>query len=84
MNAKLKPFALVLAAAMALVCSGLCDNAYADEYKALFDGKSLTGWEGNLKFWSVKDGTIQGQTTARESDARQYFLDLARWRTQGL
>ena len=35
----------------------------ADEepgFKSLFNGKDLSGWEGNPKFWSVKDGTITG------------------------
>jgi hypothetical protein len=74
MNATQKPFALVLAAALALVYSAHSDEAYADEYKALFDGKSLTGWEGNAKFWSVKDGTIQGQTTRENPTQGNTFL----------
>jgi type 1 glutamine amidotransferase len=40
-------------------------DAKADEegFKPIFDGKSLDGWDGNPKFWSVKDGAITGQTT---------------------
>jgi len=30
----------------------------ADE--VLFDGKTLAGWEGNLKIWRVENGTIAG------------------------
>lgn len=30
----------------------------------LFNGKDLTGWEGNLKLWSVQDGAITGKTGA--------------------
>jgi hypothetical protein len=30
--------------------------------KQLFNGKDLTGWEGNSKLWSVKDGAITGVT----------------------
>ena len=33
-------------------------------FKSLFNGKDLAGWEGNLTFWSVRDGAITGQTTA--------------------
>src|SRR2546423_13384401 len=33
----------------------------------LFNGKDLTGWEGDPKFWSVKDGCIAGST--RENKA---------------
>jgi 3-keto-disaccharide hydrolase len=35
-------------------------TASADE--KLFNGKDLTGWEGNPKLWSVQDGTITGKT----------------------
>ena len=30
------------------------------EDKQLFNGKDLTGWEGNAKLWSVQDGAITG------------------------
>jgi hypothetical protein len=32
-------------------------------FKTIFDGKTLKGWNGNPKFWSVKDGAMTGQTT---------------------
>ncbi len=32
------------------------------EEKQLFNGKDLTGWEGNMKLWSVEDGAITGRT----------------------
>ena len=43
---------------------GLATSAYAaeDGFKPLFNGKDLTGWEGNPKLWSVKDGVITGVT----------------------
>ena len=42
----------------------LCGEAKAESGTAsLFDGKTLKGWDGNPKFWSVKDGAITGQTT---------------------
>jgi hypothetical protein len=28
----------------------------------IFNGKDLTGWEGNKDLWSVKDGAITGIT----------------------
>lgn len=34
--------------------------ATAGETKKLFDGKSLDGWEGDLKTWRVEDGSIVG------------------------
>ncbi len=39
------------------------------EDKQLFNGKDLTGWEGNDKLWSVQDGAITGKT-ANEGDAK--------------
>ena len=33
--------------------------------KNLFDGKSLNGWQGNLDWWSVKDGAIVGRFDAK-------------------
>ena len=49
-------------ATLLLVCSGSLFGADAG-FKNLFNGKDLRGWNGNPKLWSVKDGTIQGQTT---------------------
>ena len=54
-----------------LILSVLCAGAYSAShaadaepgFKSLFNGKDLTGWEGDPKFWSVKDGAITGQTT---------------------
>jgi hypothetical protein len=31
--------------------------------KQLFNGKDLSGWEGNTKLWSVDDGAITGKTS---------------------
>ncbi|MEQ1850785.1 MAG: DUF1080 domain-containing protein [Chthoniobacteraceae bacterium] len=35
--------------------------AFAGE-KQLFNGKDLSGWDGNMKLWSVQDGAITGKT----------------------
>ncbi|MHC4540195.1 MAG: 3-keto-disaccharide hydrolase [Planctomycetota bacterium] len=32
-------------------------------YMSIFNGKDLAGWDGDPKFWSVKDGAIHGETT---------------------
>ena len=34
----------------------------AEETTSIFNGKDLTGWEGNPKLWSVEDGAITGKT----------------------
>lgn len=33
------------------------------DMRQLFNGKDLTGWDGDPKLWSVKDGAIHGETT---------------------
>ena len=30
---------------------------------SLFNGKDLTGWDGDPRFWSVREGILRGETT---------------------
>ncbi len=39
------------------------DSAASQEWIWLFNGKDLTGWDGDPRLWSVKDGVIHGETT---------------------
>jgi uncharacterized protein (TIGR03067 family) len=50
--------------------------AFAAEpgFNSLFNGKDLTGWDGNPKLWSVKDGAITGQTTKENPTKGNTFL----------
>jgi len=52
--------------------------AAADDSEAgfvpMFNGKDLTGWEGDPKLWSVKDGCIVGQTKADNPLKANTFL----------
>lgn len=49
--------------ALALVCAGAAFAAdSSDGFKPIFNGKDLTGWEGETKIWSVRDGSIVGDT----------------------
>jgi hypothetical protein len=41
---------------------------------SLFNGKDLTGWDGDPRLWSVKDGVIHGETTAENPAAGNTFL----------
>ncbi|MDI1315000.1 family 16 glycoside hydrolase [Prosthecobacter sp.] len=45
-----------------------------DGFKSLFNGKDLTGWDGNPELWSVEDGCITGKTTGPEQLAYNQFL----------
>jgi type 1 glutamine amidotransferase len=33
-------------------------------FQPIFNGKTLDGWDGDPKFWSVKDGALVGEATA--------------------
>ncbi|WP_395731350.1 family 16 glycoside hydrolase [Prosthecobacter sp.] len=45
-----------------------------DGFKPLFNGKDLTGWDGNPELWSVEDGCITGKTTGLEQLSYNQFL----------
>jgi hypothetical protein len=66
---------LVLPALLGAIIPG--SVASADEptqVKTLFDGKTLEGWDGDPRFWSVRDGVITGQTTPENPTERNTFL----------
>ena len=67
----------ILLALLLLLAPGamLCGEDKAESGTAsLFDGKTLKGWDGNPKFWSVKDGVITGQTTEANPTQGNTFL----------
>src|SRR5688500_1624478 len=35
-------------------------------FTPLFDGKSLTNWDGDADFWRAEDGAIVGQSTTEK------------------
>jgi len=58
----------------ALALSIAFSTASAEEGKAIFNGKDLTGWEGNPELWSVVDGTLTGTTQADPADPKKSTL----------
>jgi hypothetical protein len=48
--------------------------AAEDGFKPLFNGKDLSGWDGNPELWSVRDGCIVGATTGPEQLPYNQFL----------
>src|SRR5436190_14622695 len=44
------------------------------EEQQLFNGKDLTGWEGQPGIWSVVDGALTGKTTAENPVKENTFL----------
>jgi|MDTC01.2.fsa_nt_gb hypothetical protein len=54
----------VITLCLCLPTLALADHHKGDEgWTSIFDGKSLDGWSGDPKFWSVVDGVLQGKTT---------------------
>ena len=60
------PTSRLLALTLGLCCFHAAATLSAADvepgFKSLFNGTDLSGWEGNPKLWSVKDGTITGIT----------------------
>ena len=46
----------------------------AAEPVSLFDGKTLTSWDGDARFWRVEDGAITGETSADQALKANTFL----------
>lgn len=48
--------------------------AQTGDWRPIFDGKSLEGWDGNPEFWSVEDGALTGQTSQENPTKGNTFL----------
>jgi hypothetical protein len=44
------------------------------DMKPMFDGKTLDGWDGDSRLWSVKDGIIRGEATKDAATKGNTFL----------
>ena len=65
-----------IALSLTLGLAALASFASAAEsgFKSLFNGKDLSGWNGNKDFWSVRDGALTGQTTPEKVLKANTFL----------
>lgn len=79
-------FAAVAAAALAGAIVGVTqdpdsevqqDAVPSDAFVDLFDGESLTGWDGDPALWRVEDGAITGERTAEMELEHNSFLTWA-------
>ena len=76
-------FTLVALASLFTVSTLAADKpqtAPAEEggYVEAFNGKDLTGWDGDPRLWSVKNGAIRGETTAEVPAKGNTFIILNR------
>lgn len=56
---------IVLIAPSSLLADDAATNAPVEPagMRAIFNGKDLTGWDGDPRLWSVRDGALRGETT---------------------
>jgi hypothetical protein len=52
----------------------LDDRSSEGGFRTIFNGKDLTGWDGNPRLWSVKQGAITGQTSKENPAKGNTFL----------
>lgn len=64
---------LLLLIWMALGCTCAVHAAPGD-WQPLLDGKTLAGWEGDPRYWSVRDGVLTGESSATQPLAQTTWL----------
>jgi len=63
---------LCASAAVAQVSPAKTDQAAG--FVSLFNGKDLSGWDGDSRLWSVKEGAIVGETSSESPIKENTFL----------
>jgi hypothetical protein len=61
-------------ACAAIIVTFVATCRAADEPRSLFNGRDLSGWEGDPQVWSIEDGAIVGRTTADAPIKNNTFL----------
>lgn len=77
MNSLTSPLFVRARRALVLLCLTTFSwsaHAATSDFRSLFNGKDLAGWKGDLSFWSVRDGTITGETTTEHPTKGNTFL----------
>src|SRR5262245_15495755 len=67
----------IVLATLVVACSLLAADSLPPEpsdMQSLFNGKDLSGWDGDPRLWSVKDGAIRGETTAENKAEGNTFI----------
>ncbi len=58
--------ALIAALSSALLAEEPAVDGAETRFVKIFDGKSLNGWDGDPRVWSVEEGAITGRTTNQQ------------------
>ncbi|MFM7184886.1 MAG: DUF1080 domain-containing protein [Planctomycetota bacterium] len=64
----------LVAAVVPVASSPAAEAGVTGGWRSLFDGTSLTGWDGDPRLWSVRDGVIHGETTPEAHAQGNTFL----------
>lgn len=65
---------LAAAALGAPRADGPSPHEAADGYDSIFNGRDLSGWNGDPDLWSVKDGVIVGSTDGRPLKQNSFLI----------
>ena len=61
-----------------LLCAALAFTpalrAAEPDFKPIFNARDLTGWDGDARFWSVRDGVLRGETSLGAMAMQNTFL----------
>lgn len=79
---RILPVVLLIAATalMTGLSSARAEKAAEEGFVSLFDGKTLNGWEGDARFWSVKDGVIVGSTDQVKTEHNTFLCTTKKYR----
>lgn len=64
----------LLIAVLWCAASALAIDAAETGFTDLFDGKTLSGWEGDVPYWRVEDGVLVGEITPDTRISKNRFL----------
>ncbi|PWG06691.1 DUF1080 domain-containing protein [Polaribacter aquimarinus] len=57
-----------------LLCFLSCKHKSDNNFKSIFNGKNLEGWNGDKTYWSVKEGVLVGKVTSETILNRNSFI----------
>lgn len=79
---RILPVVLLIAATALMngLSSARAEKAAEEGFVSLFDGKTLNGWEGDARFWSVKDGVIVGSTDQVKTEHNTFLCTTKKYR----
>lgn len=73
-RSSLLPVGAILLWTTAIAQSGLPGPLPESGFSAIFDGKTLSGWDGDPRLWRAENGAIVGETTPATMPKQNSFL----------